>query len=164
MLVHFLKEVLGACQNSGLVVVAIVCNMGANNVKALKLLIVSAKQPFFTFQSQEIAAVFDPPHLLKYTRDLFQTRDVVSVGFEVVNSEGLSGIAKWEDLLKIYESDKKNLIRALSKVTDSHLHPDAQTARKVSFAAQVMCRTAAALIVMMTSASKEYGTAKYNPA
>jgi len=165
MLVHFLKEVLGACQNSGLVVVATVCNMGANNVEALKLLGVSAKQPFFKFQSQEIAAVFDPPHLLKYTRDLFRTHDVVNVGFEVVvNGERLPGIAKWEDLLKIYESDKKGLIRVLFKMTDSHLHPDAQTARKVSVAAQVMCRTAAALIVMKESFGKEYGTAKYNPA
>ena len=94
ILVHFLKEVLGACQNSGLVVVATVCNMGANNVKALKLLGVSAKQPFFTFQSQEVAAVFDSPHLLKYTHDLFQTHDVVNVGFEVVvNGEWPPGIA-----------------------------------------------------------------------
>jgi hypothetical protein len=165
MLVRFLKEVLGACQNSGLVVVATVCNMGANNVKALKLLGVSAKQPFFTFQSQEIAAVFDPPHLLKYTRDLFQTHDVVNVGFEVVlNGERLPGIAKWGDLLKFYESDKKNLIRVLTSVTDSHMHPDAQTARKVSVAAQVMCRKAAAFIYMLATEGKEYGTAKYNHA
>jgi len=165
MLVHFLKEVLDACQNSGLVVVATVCNMGANNVKALKLLGVSAKQPFFTFKSQEIAAVFDPPHLLKYTRDLFRTHDVVNVGFEaVVNGERLPCIAKWEDLLKIYEFDKKNLFPVLRNVTDSHLHPDAQTARKVSFAAQVMCSSAAALIDTLVTAGKEYGTAKYNHA
>ena len=52
----------------------------------------------------------------------FQTHDV---GFEVVvNGERLPGIAKWEDVLKIYESDKKSLIRVLGTVTDSHLHPD----------------------------------------
>jgi hypothetical protein len=156
-LVHFLKEVLGACQDSGLVVVATVCNMGANTVKTLKLLGVSAKQPFFRFQSQEIAAVFDPPHLLKYTRDLFQTHDVVNVGFEVVvDGERLPCTAKWEDLLKIYEGDKKKLIRVLYKVTDSHMHPDAQTGRKVSFAAQVMSRTAAAFINMLVTVGKEY--------
>lgn len=89
---------------------------------------------------------------------------MVNVGFEVVNGEGLPGIAKWEDLLKFYESEKKKLIRALCNVTDSHLHPDAQTARKVSFALQVMYRTAAALFVMMVSADKGHGTTKYNPA
>jgi len=36
MLVDFLMEVLDACHSAGLVVVATVCDMGANNVKALK--------------------------------------------------------------------------------------------------------------------------------
>jgi hypothetical protein len=39
--------------------------MGANNVKALKQLGVSERIPFFMFCDQEIAAVFDPPLLLK---------------------------------------------------------------------------------------------------
>jgi len=38
ILVDFLTEVLDACHNAGLVVVATVCDMGANNVKALKQL------------------------------------------------------------------------------------------------------------------------------
>ena len=64
MLVDFLKEVLGACHSAGLVVVATVCDMVANSVKALqKLLRFSEKTPFFRFRHQEIAAVFDPPHL-----------------------------------------------------------------------------------------------------
>ena len=66
MLVSFLMEVLDACHNAGLVVVATVCDMGANNVKALKQLVVSEKTPFCGFRDQEIAAVFDPPHLLKW--------------------------------------------------------------------------------------------------
>ena len=41
MLVDFLMEVLDACHNAGLVVVATVCDMGANNFKALKQLGVS---------------------------------------------------------------------------------------------------------------------------
>ncbi|PNF14733.1 hypothetical protein B7P43_G08923 [Cryptotermes secundus] len=35
MIVQYLKEVLDACQNAGLKVVATVCDMGANNVMAL---------------------------------------------------------------------------------------------------------------------------------
>ena len=35
MLVQFLNEVLGACQNIGLHVVATVCDMGTNSVKAM---------------------------------------------------------------------------------------------------------------------------------
>jgi hypothetical protein len=76
MLVDFLMEVLDACHNAGLVVVATVCDMGANNVKALKHLGVSEKTPFFRFHDQEIAAVFDPPHLLKCTHNLFLKHEV----------------------------------------------------------------------------------------
>ena len=56
MLVNFLMEVIDACQNAGLEVVATVCDMGAN-----KLLGVSDKTSFFRFQDREIAAMFDPP-------------------------------------------------------------------------------------------------------
>jgi hypothetical protein len=60
-------EVIDACHNAGLKVVAIVCDMGANNVKALKLLSASKRRPLFRFHNQGIATVYDPPHLLKCT-------------------------------------------------------------------------------------------------
>ena len=65
MLVQFFKEVLGACQNVGLHVVAIVCDMGTNSVKAMKLLGSTRKQPFFQSQKQATATIYDPPHLFK---------------------------------------------------------------------------------------------------
>ena len=68
MLMQFLKEVLDACQNVGLHVVATVCYMGTNNVKAMKLLGSTGVEPFFQFQNQAIATIYDPPHLLKCTR------------------------------------------------------------------------------------------------
>jgi hypothetical protein len=71
MTVQYLKEVLDACQNTGLKVVATVCDMGANNVKAMKLFGASKRKPFFRFHNQEIATIYDPPHLLKCTRNLF---------------------------------------------------------------------------------------------
>jgi len=81
--------------------------MDANNVKALKQLGVSEKTPFFRFCGQEIAAVFDPPHLLKCTRNLFLKHEVLSVGLGVViNRQPLTGTAKWADILKVYEIDK----------------------------------------------------------
>jgi hypothetical protein len=57
MLVNFLMEVLNACYSAGAEVVATVCDMGANSVKALKQLGVSEDAPFFRFQTQEIAAL-----------------------------------------------------------------------------------------------------------
>jgi len=54
MLVQFLKEVLGALQNVGLHVVATVCDMGTNNVKAMKLLGSTGEEPFFQFQIKRL--------------------------------------------------------------------------------------------------------------
>ena len=51
MLVQLLMEVLGACQNVGLRVVATVCDMGTNSVKAMKLLGSTRIEPFFQFQN-----------------------------------------------------------------------------------------------------------------
>jgi hypothetical protein len=66
-----MKEILGACQNAGLHVVATVCDMGTNNVKAMKLLGSTRSETLFQFQNQAIATVYDPPHLLKCTCNLF---------------------------------------------------------------------------------------------
>ena len=110
-LVNFLMEVLDACLDAGLLVVAIVCYMGANSVKALKQLGVSEKTPFFRFHDQETAAVFDPPHLHKCTRKLFFKHEVMNVGLGVVvNGQPLTGTAKWADILKVYEINKQNVL------------------------------------------------------
>ena len=54
MLLIFLVEVLDAGHNAQLIVVAAVCDMGTNNVKALKQLGVSEKTPFFRFRDQQL--------------------------------------------------------------------------------------------------------------
>jgi hypothetical protein len=47
-------------------------------------------------------------------------------------------IAKWELELKFYELDKLRPFRQLYKLADTHLNLTAQSAMKVSLAAQVM--------------------------
>jgi len=65
----------------------------------LKLLAVSEKTPFIRFRDQDIAAIFDPPHLLKCTRNLFLKHNVTNVECEItVNGEQLTGTAKWDDV------------------------------------------------------------------
>jgi hypothetical protein len=58
-----------------------------------------------------------------------------------VNGKRLTASAKWEDILKMCEVDKSNVYRLLPKVTVRHLKPGAQSAMKVSVAAQVMSYT-----------------------
>jgi hypothetical protein len=76
MRVQCLNEVLCACQNVGLHIVAIVCDMGTNSVNAMKLSGATRRKPFFKFQNPTIATTYDPLHLLKCTRNLFVKYDV----------------------------------------------------------------------------------------
>ena len=39
-----------------------------------------------------------------------------------VNGEKLTGTAKWQDILKLYECDKCHVNRLLPKVTDRHVN------------------------------------------
>jgi hypothetical protein len=108
MLVQFLDEVLGACHDVGLHVVATVCDMGANNVKAMKHMrdkVSTSSEPFFKFLNQEIAIIYDPPHLLKCTLNLFRKYNV-EFKSEHVDSQ-LPFVAKWEHIENVYKQDKQ---------------------------------------------------------
>lgn len=54
-------------------------DIGANMVKALKHLGVSEKTRSFRFQKWNVSGVFDPPHLLKCTCNIFQKDDVANL-------------------------------------------------------------------------------------
>ena len=99
MLKQFLVEVLEACHNVGLHVVATVCDMGTNNVKAMKQFGSPEGEPYIQFQNQAIATIYDPPHLLKCTRNLFLKYDV-QFESELLDSQ-LPAIAKWEHIEKL---------------------------------------------------------------
>jgi len=58
MFLIFLMENLDACHNARLIVVAAVCDMGTNNVKALKQVRVSEKTTFFRFRDQQLQECF----------------------------------------------------------------------------------------------------------
>jgi hypothetical protein len=107
MIVQYLSKVLDACQNAGPKVVTTVCDMGASNVKDLKLSVTAKRKSFFRFHNQEIATVHDSPHLLTCTQNLFLERDV-QLKFEHLGNQ-LSVVAKWERILKLYELDKPRL-------------------------------------------------------
>jgi hypothetical protein len=150
--VQYLKEVLDACQNAGLTVVTTVYDMGANNVKVLKLLSASKRKPLFRFHSQETATVYDPPHL-KCTWNLFLKHDVQlkseDMGYQLP-------VVNWDHILKLYELDKPRPFRQLYKLRGTHLNPTGQSTMKMSLAAQVMSHTVAASLSAPVATGKQY--------
>jgi hypothetical protein len=134
--------------------------MGTNNVSALRQMRSDVSEIFFKFRNQEIATIYDPPHLLKCTRNLFRKYDVQ------LKSEHVGGqlpvIAKWEHIEEVYKQDKHGLIRTLFKLTDTHLAPIGHCAMKVSLAAQVMSYTVAAYIYSLRASGKERCLPSFN--
>jgi hypothetical protein len=130
---------------------------GANSVSALQMLGGTRRKPFFEFRNQEIVTVYDPPHLLKCTRNLFRKYDV-QFKSELMPSQ-LPVTAKWKHILNVYKWDKNNVVCLFYKVTDAHLAPVAQDGMKVSLAAQVMSHTVGASLCSLASQGKEHCSA-----
>jgi hypothetical protein len=92
LLVRSFNEDIGTCQNGRLRVVTTVYDMGAKNVKALKLLGATIHKPYSNLQDQNIVTVYDPPHLLKCTRNLLLKYNV-QFESELMGSQ-LSAVAR----------------------------------------------------------------------
>jgi hypothetical protein len=107
--------------------------MGANNIKALKLLGATKRKPFFGFHNHEIATVYDPLQLLKCIRNLFMKYDVPLMSEHLGNQ--LPVITKCEHILKLYELNKLRPFCHRYKLTDAHLNSTAQSGMKVNLAA-----------------------------
>ena len=103
--------------------------MGDNSVKALKHLGLSEKTPFIKFQNQEIAAIFDPPHLLKFTHNLFLKHDVANVEYVITrNGKRLTSATKWEAYCRCMKLTDVLCIACCSK----SLKPCTHSAKTVS--------------------------------
>ncbi|GFO32184.1 transposable element p transposase [Plakobranchus ocellatus] len=76
ILSSLIREALSLLLDMKLDVKAVICDQGSNNRAALKGLGVSLEQPFISHQFEEtfkkVYVIFDPPHLLKNTRNILK--------------------------------------------------------------------------------------------
>jgi hypothetical protein len=138
-----LKEIVPLIISSGLKVMATVCDMGTNNVRALKLLGASFQSPFFSIGDMKIFTIFDPPHLLKCFRNLFLKHDVeigVEIGGNIINR-----VAKWQHILTTY-GDQVPPFQDLKRLTKRHVDPKQRDKMRVYLAAQVMSNSVACAV------------------
>ncbi|KAG8228694.1 hypothetical protein J437_LFUL008683 [Ladona fulva] len=142
ILADLIREVLGAPQSTGLKIAATVCDMGSNNILALRILGSTLHNPCFCFNGQEIFTLHDPPHLLKCTRNMFQkypVRGRVQVCGEVVTDLG-----RWSHIRELVDSAMAAQKRAMisnivpfCELTEAHLNPTWRQKMKVRLAAEV---------------------------
>ncbi|KAF6210867.1 hypothetical protein GE061_013978 [Apolygus lucorum] len=154
-LIEILRSVLSHCNSAGLIVRATICDGHSVNRKVYQLLGSSSHQPWFTCDGNKIFTLFDPPHLLKCTRNMFVKHDLSIETDIYLNGKKAVMTAKWRDIVETFEDDSKNLTRAMHKITEDHLNPKLQKSMKVNLAAQIFSRTVTATIeTCFTSAIK----------
>lgn len=75
-LVHLIREVVTTCFSAHINVEVLVCDMNLLNIEALSLLGSNEERPYFTHDGKRIVTIFNPPHLLISTRNMFLNHDI----------------------------------------------------------------------------------------
>ncbi|XP_045492431.1 uncharacterized protein LOC123691889 [Colias croceus] len=140
--------ILTECFNSNMNVVATVCDLSTVNIKVLKTLGATTRDPYFDHNGREIVAVLDPPHLLKCTRNLLMKHDIECTSDIQGNNESVKGIVKWSHIESFYDLDKNNLNFVFAPaLTDRHLKPNVKEQMRVKLAAQIFSHSVTAGIL-----------------
>ncbi|XP_050063367.1 uncharacterized protein LOC126552693 [Aphis gossypii] len=140
------------CFETGLKVVATVCDQGSTNRSAINQLIKTNKSETnnhtigFNIKNVEIVPVYDVPHLTKSIRNNMLDKDVV------FTLDGKEHYASWDHIIELYNIDKDNEnyeLRALPKLTENHVFPH-KNKMKVCYATQVFSQRVAATMKLLS--------------
>ncbi|KAJ8979783.1 hypothetical protein NQ317_007691 [Molorchus minor] len=147
-LIPIIKEVIVELQNSGLKVLATVCDQGPTNRAAIRILCNSTcgsrYGPFFFVNNQKIITLFDVPHLLKALRNAFLK---YNIQFDKTK------FAKLEHVIKCFNIDKTKRFQGLRKIREMYFYVNKYNSlkMKVSVAARTLSNTVASFIECMIS-------------
>lgn len=104
--------VISRIQSTSLIVKVVTTDQGSNFVSFASKMHVSKERPYFYVNGQKIFYIFDPPHLLKSTRNNFFKYQL----------SFLNGLTDKTYLEQFYKLDQ-GLNRLAPKLTDSHIYP-----------------------------------------
>lgn len=166
-------QVIKCVNETGLRVVATICDQGKPNEGAIRILNAETKLFYqrkceeYRDQFYEVALdngqqirvvhLFDPPHLIKCLRNNLLTKDLI---YEI---DGVKRMAKWKHLEELYNAD--NCIpdsKMLPRLTDYHVIPDKIKKMKVRFATQVFSQRVASIMKFLAGNIKIESIFNYN--
>lgn len=133
-LMDIMYTVIRRAESIGFDINAVVSDQGSNFLMFARTLGVSVDRPYFKIDGKNIVYMFDPPHLLKSTRNMFFKHNLQ------INEKQTDKVY----LEKFYNADKQKLNRCAYKLTDIHIYPNSFQKMKVRYAAQVFSSTVAA--------------------
>lgn len=109
-----IRQVIDFIQGAGFTVIATVCDQGGTNRAAINKL-VGAVSPgelrdYFYHKDRTIFTIFDPPHLLKCTRNLLMAHPL---------HLNQNVVVRWKHIVDFYKRDTGSL-RMAQKLSDLH--------------------------------------------
>ncbi|CAI6353484.1 unnamed protein product [Macrosiphum euphorbiae] len=132
-----LKNIIFNCINTlekiSFNVKVLISDLGSNFKRFATTLGISPSKPYFNVGTKEIIFMFDPPHLLKATRNNF-----FSYKFQSGNK-----VAEKVHLQTLFNFEKNSTTRLAPKLTEIHLNPNSFQKMRVKYASQVMSHTVA---------------------
>lgn len=123
---------------TGLIPKALVLDQNSTNRSLFTKLGVSEITPYFEYAEQKVYCFFDPPHLIKSTRNNLMHHGAVYNG----------KLAKWEHLRSLYFEDIERLPRAVPKLKQTHVFMPAFGEMRVPVAVQTLSTSVYAAILM----------------
>lgn len=121
-------------KNININVKAFVTDQGSNFINFSKINSVTPEEPYFEVDNEKIIYIFDPPHLIKSTRNMFFKHNLI-VDDETIDKKHVD---------TFYNYDSKCNVRMAPKLTYAHIHPSPFEKMKVRLAVQVFSHSVAA--------------------
>lgn len=121
-------------QSTSLDIKAFITDMGSNFVGFSNNFHVSPSRPYFEVNNKKIVYIFDPPHLLKATRNMFFQHKFK------LNED----LIEKKYLVSFYNQDSTCNLHLAPKLTYPHIYPNAFQKMRVYLAAQTFSATVAA--------------------
>jgi len=139
---NIIMSTIAKLQNISLDVKAFITDQGSNFLNFSKK--VSPSRPYFYVNEQKIIYMFDPPHLLKSTRNMFFKHNYINGENYIDNKH----------LIHFYNQDSKMNIRTAPKLIHAHIYPGPFEKMRVYLAAQVFSHTVGAAMLAYQSLGK----------
>ncbi|XP_064472606.1 uncharacterized protein LOC135387239 [Ornithodoros turicata] len=125
-----IQELIRQLQTMDIFVKVVVCDQGASNIALSRKLEISPSKPYFTVNGSKVYFVFDPPHLMKITRNLLLKHDL-QIG-------DCQQRVQWSFIKELYESDYPLTAQWVPKLTYNYIQPSPFCRMKVKLAVQVL--------------------------
>lgn len=160
-LVRIIKDVVRHVRQTGLKVIATVCDQGTTNVAAINYLKndtnaycvrngIENRYNGYLVDELEVIHIYDCPHLMKGVRNGLLTKNLNFV------QNGQQKVASWSHVINIYQADcRRGIFSEFSKLTDEHVMPDKIRKMKVKNCTQVFSRSVALNMRFKAEVSKE---------